>query len=132
MGRLVEALEGTVERVEVTRVEGGTFYAEVTLFTPHGLRMIDARPSDAIALASRLGAPIWVADSVFAAAGGPESLTAPTAEAAEGETVAKFRRDLDAADPDAINHLPDSLPKAGRAPNGGTMNRGAEWRRKRA
>lgn len=100
MVRLVEALEGTVERVEVTRVEGGTFYAEVTLFTPHGLRVIDARPSDAIALASRLDAPIWVADSVFAEAGVPESLTGPADEVDEEEKVDEFRRFLDDVDPD--------------------------------
>src|SRR3546814_18857471 len=113
MVRLVEALEGTVERVEVTRVEGGTFYAEVTLFTPHGLRMIDARPSDAIALASRLGAPIWVADSVFAEAGVPESLTAPAAEADAEEKVDEFRRFLDDADPADLVSCRDSRYNVG-------------------
>lgn len=100
MVRLVEALDGTVERVEVTRVDGGTFYAEVTLSTPNGRRTIDARPSDAIALASRLDAPIWVADSVFAEAGVPESLTAPADEVDEEEKVDEFRRFLDDVDPD--------------------------------
>lgn len=100
MVRLVEALEGTVERVEVTRVDGGTFYAEVTLFTPHGLRVIDARPSDAIALASRLDAPIWVADAVFAEAGVPESLAEPADEVDEEEKLDEFRRFLDDVDPD--------------------------------
>jgi bifunctional DNase/RNase len=98
--RLVQALDGTLERVEVTRVEEGTFYAEVTLFTPHGLRVIDARPSDAIALASRMNAPIWVADAVFAEAGVPESLTEPADEVDEEEKLDEFRRFLDDVDPD--------------------------------
>ncbi|MGP3534686.1 bifunctional nuclease family protein [Microbacterium sp. RD1] len=97
MARLVEALEGAVERVEVTRVEDGTFFAEVTLFTPHGLRVIDARPSDAIALASRMGAPIWVADRVLAEAGVPDDVTE---EADESEKLDEFRRFLDDVEPD--------------------------------
>jgi uncharacterized protein len=96
MVRLLEALGGTLERVEVTRVEGGTFYAEVTLFTPHGLRVIDARPSDAIAFASRVGAPIWVADAVLEEAGVQDYVT----EAAEDEKVDEFRRFLDDVDPE--------------------------------
>ncbi|TFV81010.1 bifunctional nuclease family protein [Microbacterium sp. dk485] len=100
MVRLVDALEGTVERVEVTRVDGGTFYAEVSLATPHGLRVIDARPSDAIALASRTDAPIWVADPVFAEAGVPEAVTDLPDQVDEEEEVDELRRFLDEVDPD--------------------------------
>ncbi len=100
MVRLVEALDGTVERVEVTRVEDGTFYAEVTLFTPHGIRVVDARPSDAIALASRMDAPIWVADPVLAEAGVADDLTVGADDRSEAEKLADFRRFLDDVDPD--------------------------------
>jgi bifunctional DNase/RNase len=101
MVRLLEALDGTLERVEVTRVDGGTFYAEVTLFTPHGLRVIDARPSDAIALASRMSAPIWVADTVMAEAGVPESITGPPDDDLDDEQkLDEFRRFLDDIEPD--------------------------------
>lgn len=99
MVRLLEALDGTLERVEVTRVEGGTFYAEVTLFTPHGLRVIDARPSDAIAFASRVGAPIWVADAVLEEAGVQDYVT-EAAEDEEEEKLDEFRRFLDDVDPE--------------------------------
>lgn len=100
MVRLVDALDGTVERVEVTRVQEGTFYAEVTLFTPHGLRVIDARPSDAIALASRMDAPIWVADQVFAEAGVPDDITGDDAEGSEEQRMDEFRRFLDDVEPE--------------------------------
>ena len=100
MVRLVEALEGSVERVEVTRVEDGTFYAEVTLFTPHGLRVVDARPSDAIALASRLDAPIWVADPVLAEAGVDDYITEEDDDRSEAEKLDEFRAFLDDVDPD--------------------------------
>lgn len=101
MVRLLEALDGTVERVEVTRVDGGTFFAEVTLFTPHGLRVVDSRPSDAIALASRVGAPIWVADDVMEEAGVPETITGTADDNGDDEQkVDEFRRFLDDVEPD--------------------------------
>lgn len=97
MTRLLDALEGTVERVEVTRIEDGTFYAEVTVFTPKGMRVIDARPSDAIALAARARAPIWVADEVLAEAGIADEITD---EPEDEEKVDEFRRFLDDVNPE--------------------------------
>lgn len=97
MVRMLETLEATVERVEVTRLEGGTFYAEVTLAGPRGVRVIDARPSDAIALASRADAPIWVADDVFAEAGVDDLVTGGTVDE---QRVDEFRRFLDDVDPE--------------------------------
>lgn len=66
MRNLLEALECTVERVEVTELRGGTFYAMVRVQRPDGtVAEVDARPSDAIALASALEARIFVADEVL-------------------------------------------------------------------
>jgi uncharacterized protein len=100
---MLEALEGTVERVEVTRVDGGTFFAEVTVFTPHGVRILDARPSDAIALASRAGAPIWVDDDVLDEAGVDDASVVVDDEdddRPEEEKVDEFRRFLDDVEPE--------------------------------
>ena len=72
MKTLLESMGGAVDRVEVTRIEEGTFYAEVTVTTALGARVVDARPSDAVALASRTGSSIWVADAVMDEAGGAE------------------------------------------------------------
>ncbi|MCU1569912.1 MAG: hypothetical protein JWR33_653 [Naasia sp.] len=98
MKSLLEISGAAVTRVEVTRVEDSTFYAEITLLTPTGRHTLDARPSDAVALASRVDAPIWVADEVLAAAGIPDEVTedAPDEEA----EVAEFRQFLDEADPE--------------------------------
>lgn len=61
----IGALEGEVARVEVTQLKHGTFYANLVLHR-HGVEIeIDARPSDAIALAVRSGAPIYVAEAVL-------------------------------------------------------------------
>jgi bifunctional DNase/RNase len=98
MKSLLEAVGATVERVEVTKIEDNTFYAEITLQTPRGRLAIDARPSDAVALASRVDAPIWVADDVLAAAGVPDELTGEVPD--EEAKVAEFRQFLDEAEPE--------------------------------
>lgn len=69
LGRLISALGGTLLAVEVVALREGTFYAEIVVATPAGEKRVDARPSDAIALAARAGAPIRVAESVLAEAG---------------------------------------------------------------
>lgn len=93
---LLENLDAAVAKVEVSRVESGTFFAEVTLSTTAGIRVLDARPSDAVALASRAAAPIWVADEVLADAGVPDIMAAAEAE----ENLAEFKDFLDHVDPD--------------------------------
>lgn len=62
----VVALGGRVEKVEVTDLKDGTFYALITFSQGERQVEVDSRPSDAIALALRARAPIFVADSVFA------------------------------------------------------------------
>ncbi len=61
----VEALGATVSRIEVTDLRGGTFFALVHLHRDGETVKVDARPSDAIALAVRSGAPIFVAEDVL-------------------------------------------------------------------
>ena len=63
---LIEALGGKIEKIEISDIKEGTYYATIYLRTPQGeVKEIDARPSDAINLALRLGAPIYVADHVM-------------------------------------------------------------------
>jgi hypothetical protein len=97
MKELLTSLEATLERAEVTRIDDGTYYAELTLATPRGIRTVDARPSDAIALAARANAPMWVSDSVMDDAGVPD-LMADETEAEE--SVDEFKRFLNEVDPD--------------------------------
>ena len=96
MSLMLTALDAVATKVEVTRIEDGTFYAEITLSTALGERIVDARPSDAVALASRVGAPIWVADPVLAEAGVPDVLT----ETDAAERLDEFKRFLDDVDPE--------------------------------
>ena len=55
-----------VERVVITDVREGTFFAQIEMVGKDGAKAnIDSRPSDAIALAVRVGAPIFVAEQVM-------------------------------------------------------------------
>jgi bifunctional DNase/RNase len=69
MAGLIETLDAHVVAVEVTGLRNGAFLAELAVDGPHGARRVDSRPSDAIALAVRTGAPLFVADAVLEAAG---------------------------------------------------------------
>lgn len=66
--RLIDDLEGAVERVVVTELRDGTYYAVIELSTRGRSLQVDARPSDAIALALRCGAPLFVREALFSAA----------------------------------------------------------------
>jgi len=55
----------------------GTFYAQITLEVEGREIELDSRPSDAIALAVRAGAPIYAMEKVLAAAGVPEDADGP-------------------------------------------------------
>ncbi len=56
-----ENLGGDMEKVIITDIKESTFYAEVYLQQNSETLVIDSRPSDAIALALRFGAPIYMA-----------------------------------------------------------------------
>lgn len=59
----------TLTRVDITELRDETFFAKITLEHPSGTLVVDARPSDALALALRFSAPVRVADAVMDAAG---------------------------------------------------------------
>ncbi|MFB6110700.1 MAG: bifunctional nuclease family protein [Halodesulfurarchaeum sp.] len=62
---IIEELGGRVEKVVVSDLEDGTFIADLHLNTPREDAVIDARPSDSLALAARTDAAVEVAESVF-------------------------------------------------------------------
>jgi hypothetical protein len=85
MVELVRVLGGRVERVAVTELRETTFYATVAVAVDGNTEELDARPSDAINLAVRVGAPILVDDAVLEEAGmPPDSLAERLDQDAEG------------------------------------------------
>jgi hypothetical protein len=65
MKSILETLGAELDEIYINELRDGTFYAKLSFDTQE----IDARPSDAIALAVRFGAPIFVSDKVMAEAG---------------------------------------------------------------
>ncbi|WP_337865305.1 bifunctional nuclease domain-containing protein [Ignavibacterium sp.] len=65
---LIDNLGGTVVEVVVNELRENTFYAKIVLDVSGLTNEVDARPSDAIALAVRADAPIYVTESVMEAA----------------------------------------------------------------
>ncbi len=71
---MVKALGGSVSRVVIDRVEGSTFFATIYIRCANGMfTRVDARPSDAIALAIHANVPLFVEDDVFKTASCPRS-----------------------------------------------------------
>jgi len=65
---ILDKLGATVDRIIIDDLWRDTFYAKITLVTPDGeYTDIDARPSDAVALALRVHAPIYMAEYVLEA-----------------------------------------------------------------
>ena len=62
---VIDQLGGHVERIVVCELKENTFYATLHVLSAKGLLEVDARPSDAIALALRSGARIFVDDTVI-------------------------------------------------------------------
>lgn len=65
---ILEGLDAVVERVVVCALKDNTFYATIALRLAGSTRLVDSRPSDAIALALRMGAPIFVDEAVIQSA----------------------------------------------------------------
>jgi len=62
---LILGMGAQLKRVHITRVEKSTYYAELQIQRGETLVHIDARPSDSIAIALRLAAPIYAADDLL-------------------------------------------------------------------
>jgi bifunctional DNase/RNase len=77
---LVDEWDMVLDRVVIHSLRDSTFYALLSMSKGESRREIDARPSDAIAIALRLDAPIWVMEEVVAEASIPVDRDADEAE----------------------------------------------------
>jgi uncharacterized protein len=69
MRNIIEKMNATVRKIMVTELRSNTFYAVILLEVEGQAVEIDSRPSDAIALALRTQAPIFVEERVLESAG---------------------------------------------------------------
>ncbi len=65
MKTIITSMGGTVDRVVINDLRDSTYYAEIYIVQGNNTLVIDSRPSDAINLALRFGAPIFVEEEVL-------------------------------------------------------------------
>jgi RNA polymerase sigma factor (sigma-70 family) len=88
--RLLEVAEARIEQVTVTSLRDNTFYATLRVRVGDRVHDVDARPSDALNVALRVNAPIFVAPEVF------EQGFMLTVEGALTTLEEKLRKDIEA------------------------------------
>ena len=91
---VITDLKGSIRKIVVSDLKDNTFFALIYLEVNGETVAIDARPSDAIALALRARAPIFVEESVIDNAKSVES----TPDRADTERLQKWLESLDADD----------------------------------
>lgn len=91
---VIAALDVAVRRVVIVELRDGTFYADLVLERNGEEIVVSARPSDAIALAVRIGTAIFAAEDVL-----DEAAIIITDDEEEAE-VEKFREFLDEVSPE--------------------------------
>ena len=62
---LISGLGGVLRRINITKVENRTYFAELQIHRDDQIINIDARPSDSIAIALRFSAPMFAQDSLL-------------------------------------------------------------------
>jgi bifunctional DNase/RNase len=92
---ILDAQGVALARLEITELTNGTFYSEMYLKQDDASMVISARPSDGIALAIRMGAPIYAAEPVIEEAGYPAD-----DEEEREDVVEQFREFIDSVDPE--------------------------------
>ena len=88
-----------IERVVITEVRDHTFYAELHLAVADASHVVSARPSDAVALAIRFGAPILATEKLLDDAGQPAELVDDPDDAAD-EIIDEFKDFIENVTPD--------------------------------
>lgn len=86
---MLDAVGADVQEVLISGLHDNTFFAQIRLNTPTGEKLIDSRPSDAIALALRVEAPIFVLQEVLEKAKAVELATN------DEERLKKWLEDVD-------------------------------------
>jgi bifunctional DNase/RNase len=92
---VIEGLQARILKVEITDLRDNTFFAVINLDRNGESLSIDSRPSDAMALALRVGAPIFVQKGVL------EKSSSPDEESGSNETE-RLRRWLETVDPEEL------------------------------
>jgi len=94
MKDLLDELGARIERVVITDLRDATFYADIVVSIAGAVHSVSARPSDAVALAVRYGAPVFAEEGVLDEAG------RAAGEGVPDEIVEQFKEFIDQVNPD--------------------------------
>ena len=103
MQQVIIGLGAELSRVVLTRVEKSTYYAELHLRRDDHVIQIDARPSDSIAIALRLKAPIFAAEDLLNISSSEETIVPEiSGETLDSDTLkaAELKRRLEDLNPE--------------------------------
>ena len=97
---VIEHLGATISHVLISELADNTFYARIVMDISGRHTEIDSRPSDAIALAVRVGVPIFVAEAVMDQAAIVPSTNLEGSGSERGEDLSVFREFVEGLDID--------------------------------
>ena len=112
LAMLVEGLHAKVQRVVITELREGTYYASLLLARGQEMLSVDARPSDSIAVALRAEAPLYVNEDLLQSpperpavsdepdepAGPPAGPETPLTDEQKAEQLRRYLENLDPED----------------------------------
>ena len=103
--KILESLDARVQKIVVNDVRDNTFYAVIHLRLGGADITVDSRPSDAIALALRVGAPIFVEEDVVQKARNVEVAKETEIGTGKGDDQAKIKEWLEALKPGDFDRI---------------------------
>lgn len=92
---ILARLEAPILKVLIHDLQENTYFAQIVLSSGGQEKTVDARPSDAVALAVRTGAPIFVREEIFEQAGQGEE---------HKETAEQLQKWLESLGPEDLGH----------------------------
>lgn len=117
---VVQALDATLTGISIVDVRGTTFYAQLRLLKPTGEQvLVDARPSDAVALALRTRTPIYADEAVLDTAATPDFQAVEEQE--KRDEMAQFHDFVEHLSPDDFTASSQDSPNSD-APHGDTSS----------
>ncbi len=103
---MLRAMHIEMPKIEITDIKDNTYYARITLISKSGSASVDARPSDAVALALRTGADIKVNEEIL---DHPSNSASPamhrdSPDEDQADPKEKWAKVLEELDPDSIKY----------------------------
>ncbi len=103
---VMDKAEMTMEHIEIDDLRDHTYFATIYLKMPHSkLLSVDARPSDALVLASWTGVPIFVSEDVI------EGMSDEKQDKVTGKKVVLTQEDIEGSDEDLTKILERMSPE---------------------